>query len=221
MRLGSGLVFVCCSIVTAVLLNPVTASAQSSSTIGIQGGVNIANVAFTDAAFASSDSDLVPDFKSRTRGIFGGFVAFDFNPNVGLQVDGLYTQKGTKYSFVEENGRSVKFEAGVDYLEFPILIRGNVRASNVVTFRAFGGPSFGFKVSDDAKITVNGEERDDDFTEFKSYDAGLVVGGAVQFGTSFVDFRYNWGLVKINSGEHDADELKTRTFSVMVGFAIK
>ena len=202
-------------LLTALILVPVQASAQATTSFGIQGGLNIANFAQTSG---NPDSNL-GDFKSRNLGVFGFVVARDFNPNVGLQVDVLYSQKGTTFdissSFIEE---AAKYETRVDYIEVPILMRANVPSSSGVTFRVFGGPAFGFKVSDESFLTEVGI-KDDDGTEFKSTDVSLVVGGALQFGQTFVDLRYSWGLVNILDAEEP--EWKTRTFGIMLGFLFR
>ena len=201
----------------AILFSATPASAQAT-TFGVQGGINIANVSFTPE---DSTDPFNPEFKSRTRAVFGGFVARDFNAKAGLQIDFLYSQKGSKFDFTEADGTDVAFEAGIDYIEIPVLIRANIPGSGSVKARVFGGPSFAFKVKDDITATVDGfEVPDAEVAEFKSTDFGLVIGGAVQFGQVFVDVRYNWGLVNILEDAF-GDDLKTRTFGIMVGFQFK
>jgi len=196
-----------------VALTPGQSLAQARTTFGIEGGINVANIDFT----ASDTADSVPSFDSRTRGVGGFFVAVDFNRHAGLQIEALYSQKGTKTSFSDSEG-SFEVEASLDYIEIPVLFRANMPASDAVTFRVFGGPAFGIKVKDDLKLTVDGEDASDqDDTQFKSYDLSLVVGAAVQFGPFFVDGRYSWGMIDVLDG--DPDEIKGRTFSFMVGFA--
>lgn len=201
----------------AVLVTSTHAFAQGT-TVGVQGGINVANVSFTPE---DSNDPFNPDFKSRTRAVFGGFVARDFNSKAGLQIDFLYTQKGSKFDFTEDDGTDIAFEAGIDYIEIPVLIRANIPGSGSVKARVFAGPSFAFKVTDDINATADGFTiPDEEVAEFKSTDFGLVIGGAVQFGQVFVDVRYNWGLVNILDDAF-GDDLKTRTFGIMVGFQFK
>ena len=205
-------VFVLC----AILIAPATAFAQGA-TFGVEGGINVANVSFS----AGDSSEPTPDFKSKTRGVFGIFMARDFNPKAGLQVDVLYSQKGTKAT-VTDGVNKFTFEASVDYIEIPVLIRGNIGGSGSMRVRVFAGPSFGFKVAHDTETTFNGvvvpDEEDEEFT---NYDIGFVIGGAVQFGKAFVDVRYNWGFVNVATDDGSGDEVKTRTLGVMVGFRFK
>jgi len=218
-RFRSG-VIVIFFVLSAMLLTAVPGFAQTATQFGVQGGVNVAN-----ADFKGSDPEFNPDFKSRTRGVFGAFVAWDFKPNLGLQIDALYSQKGTKFNTQEVfEGIPVDFafEASLDYLEFPILLRTTFPSTGNVRARIFGGPSFAFKVSDEVTFTANGVSfEDEELPEFKSNDFGFVIGGAVEFGKIFFDVRYNWGLIDINDTEDDSDEVKTRTFGFMVGFRFK
>ena len=186
----------------------------------MQGGLNLANIDFKSAP---DEPEFNPDFKNRNRAVFGGFVAWDFNPTLGLQIDALSSQKGGKFNFVEQDGADIRFQVGVDYLEFPVLVRTSFPASGPVRVRAFAGPSFGFKVSDEATITVDGVVQPNDPDEdpiFKGTDFGFVFGGAVEFGPVFVDLRYNWGLININNTPDDLAKVKTRAFGFMVGFRI-
>jgi hypothetical protein len=203
----------------ALLVTSTSAFAQATTTFGVQGGINIDNVSFS----GGDPDEMTPDFTSKTRGVFGAFVARDFNAKAGLQIDALYSQKGTKATITDGIDTFV-FEATVDYIEVPVLIRANIPGSGSVKARVFGGPSFAFKVTDSSTTTFNGVEQDEDEAdapEFKGNDFGFVIGGAVQFGQFFVDARYNWGLVNIIKDATDNEEAKTRTFGIMVGFQFK
>jgi len=199
------------AMLVALVLLPVRAAAQTTTTFGVEGGVALANVDFSSDMFSVS-------FDNRLGGMGGFQIAWDFNRSVGLQVDALYIQKGTKSSeaFFDELG---ELEIRVDYVEVPVLVRGNFHASDVVTIRIFGGPSFAFKVNDEQSF--GGEKlTGDDKLDLKAYDMGLSVGGAVQFGNFFVDGRYTFGLVDIDDDPDDDGlvTIKTRTATFMVGF---
>ena len=223
MLLSYRLSALCALILTALLLAPAPASAQTATQFGVQGGINIANVDFK----TDEPDEFNPDFKSRTLGVFGAFVAWDFKPNFGMQIDALYSQKGTKFTESFTDGVETftfDFEARVDYLEFPVLFRANVPASDAVRFRVFSGPAFGFKVSDDVKQLFNGQPDNEDTPEFKGQDVSWVAGGAVEFGQVFFDVRYSWGLMNILKDDAESsenEEVKTRTLGFMVGFRIK
>ena len=220
-RLRSGFVLLFAFVLVALLLAPTPASAQTATQFGVQGGINVANVDFKPSA---DEAEFNPDFKSRTLGVFGAFVAWDFNPNFGMQIDALYSQKGTKFDQSFTDGVETftfNFEARVDYLEFPVLFRANVPASDAVRFRVFTGPAFGFKVGDDVKQTFNGEPDTEDEPEFKGSDVSWVAGGAIEFGKVFFDVRYSWGMMNVLKNPDGDEEVKTRTLGFMVGFRLK
>jgi len=194
----------------AFTMIPAPAAAQSAA-FGIEGGVAVSNIDFSADMFSVS-------FDNRVGGVGGFLVAVDFNRSVGLQIDALYLQGGTKSSdplFADFGNLEVR----VDYLEVPVLVRGNFHASDAVTIRVLGGPAFGFKLND--KQTFGGEELgSEDALILKSYDIGLAFGGAVQFGKFFIDGRYMFGLINIDDDPEDSDlvEIKTRAFTFMIGF---
>ena len=199
----------------AIFFTSSPAFAQVSA--GVQGGINIANVSFDDG----SDEDLSPNFKSKTRGVFGGFVARDFNAKAGLQIDFLYSQKGTKASFTDGID-TFETDITADYIEIPVLIRANIPGSGNVKARVFGGPAFAFKVTDDSVSKFNGVEvPDEESNDFNTTDVGIVIGGAVQFGKVFVDVRYNWGLVNVIKDPDGNESAKNRVFGIMVGYQFK
>ncbi len=200
----------CVGMMTALIVLPAPAAAQTA-TFGVEGGVAVSNVDFSSDIFSVS-------FDNRLGGVGGFVIATDFNRSVGLQIDVLYLQGGTKSSdalFADVGELDVR----VDYLEVPVLVRGNFHASDTVTIRLLGGPAFGFKLND--KQTFAGEDLSgEDALTLKSYDIGLAFGGAVQFGKFFVDGRYMFGLVNIDDDPDDEGfvEIKTRAFTFMIGF---
>jgi len=193
------------------------ALAQVRPDVGVQGGGSIANVSFT-----TSDTDFAPDFKTRTRGVGGLYTGWDFRPNVGLQVDVLYSQRGAKLNFsFDDQGETTNADitVGLDYIEIPMLVRANAPMSDAGTFRVFGGPSLGFKVRDNFKQIVNGMDlSDEDVPVWSYYDFSVVAGAVVQVGKVFFDARYSWGLVDVLV--EDADRVKGRTFAAMFGVVL-
>lgn len=202
------------AVAAAFLSTSSLASAQGMS-VGIQGGVNFSNVDF-------KANTLTFSFDRRTGGVGGLFFADDFNKNMGLQVDVLFSQKGTKATMPFEPGA---LEIRVDYLEIPVLLRVNVpNANGSVVFRVFGGPSFAAKLRD--QQLFDGDELPaDEKADLKSYDIGFTVGGALELGKRFVvDGRYTFGLVNIDDDPEDLAEdvsIKSKTFTVMVGLRFK
>lgn len=194
----------------ALVLVPAPAAAQGT-TAGVQGGISLANLKLSGAGATITLSN-------RLGGVVGFFVAHDFNQGFGLQFEANYIQKGTKST---DTGGAGTLDFRVDYLEIPVLLRANLKASDKVTVRLFGGPAFAVKLTD--KQSIGGETLPDgEDLQFKSYDVGLTVGGAVEFGKVFLDGRYTWGLIDIeDAADQGQVTVKNKAFTFMVGFRFK
>jgi hypothetical protein len=189
---------------------PVLASAQEIS-YGIKGGFNTANL-----KVSFDDVDVTGD--RRTGLLLGAFVARDFNPNVGIQVEGLFTQKGSEFA-AETNLFDDDASLKLNYIEFPVLARVNVPAA-ATTVRLLAGPTFGFKVSQ--SVDVGNVELDADEVPLKSFDLGFALGGAVEIRQFVIDARYTWGLTDINDGEEPEEPtVKNNAFSLSFGWRFK
>jgi hypothetical protein len=196
-------------LVAALSLAPAPVAAQGT-TAGVQGGISFANL-----KLSASSATITLD--NRLGGVVGFFVAHDFNKGFGLQFEANYIQKGTKST---DTGGEGKLDIRVDYLEIPVLARVNLKASNTVTVRLFGGPAFAAKLTD--KQTLAGVDLDEDSLQFKSYDVGLTIGGAVEFGKVFLDGRYTWGLIDVEDAADQGEAtVKNKAFTFMVGFRFK
>jgi hypothetical protein len=203
------------TVLGAALLVPVRASGQNL-TAGVKAGVNFANVDIT-----ASDVTVTPE--QRVGFIGGVFVGLDINDKGGLIVEALFSQRGTRAKFTED-GVTVTDSFDVDYIEFPVLGRVTLKASDAVRVHLFAGPSFAFKVNDSEKVELNGVDVTAMFprTELKSFDTGLTFGGTLDIRRVLIDVRYTYGLTNIDDTPGDDDiEVKNRTFSVMAGFRFK
>jgi hypothetical protein len=186
----------------------VPAAAQEPVTFGIKGGLNI-----TSANVEAVGFDISPD--SRAGLVAGLFVHYPIREQVGLQIEGLYSQKGAK---VDDLGIDVDLR--LDYVEIPVLGRFGLRASEDAIVHIVAGPAFAFKVHDSLDV---GDFFGFDEIDIKPYDVGLSVGGGVTFRNIVVDARYTHGLVNINDEDllDDFLEVKNRAFSVTVGWQIR
>ena len=175
----------------AVLLIPAHASAQGV-TIGIKGGLSNSNVSLK---FAPGEEEGLPSPDAVNGLIIGGWVGRDFNPKVGMLVEFLYDQAGTKFGFTEDDGTRFEQKINVDYVQVPVLARMNFKTSDTAVMHIFGGPTFGFKARQSQKLTVNGVEVQDDSEEasLKSNDVGLTIGAGFDIKQFVIDARYTWG----------------------------
>ncbi len=206
-----------CAVIAALILIPSAAQAQAQPvTAGIKGGLSISNIDF-------SAEGLTATFNKRYGVIAGAFVGRDFRENFGIQIEGLFVQKGTKSNDLvfDEGDDPVELDFLINYLEIPVLAQVTLKASDNASVRLFGGPAFAFKLSQTEKI--DGEKApSEDESALKAYDMGLTVGAGCQVRKVGVEFRYTYGFVNINN-EDDADVLKVknRSFGVLVTIQVK
>jgi hypothetical protein len=200
------------------VIGPSPASAQPTG--GVLGGINMTNIDF-------SATDISLHFDQRIGASGGAFFRYDFREGFGLQVEGLFSQKGTKTSALdfEGDGGLDEFDILINYIEVPILAHVGVKAGTNTMVRLFGGPAFAFRLGD--RQELNDVELDDaDDFDIKSSDVGITIGGGLDINRFLVDLRYTFGLRNISddTGEEGAPEnldIKNRTFSVMVGFRFR
>ena len=210
---------ICFRVATALLLLAVAGPSPASAQVtgGVMGGVNLANIDF-------SATNVSLNFDQRIGVIGGGFLRYDFRDNFGLQVEGLFSQKGTKTNELNADGVGEldEFKALINYIEIPILAHVGVKTGTATIVRFFGGPAFAFKVSD--RQEVNGAEvPSEEELDIKSSDVGITFGGGLDINRFIVDLRYTFGLRDINGEVEGLDNLKVknRTFSVMFGYRFR
>jgi hypothetical protein len=100
----------------------------------------------------------------------------------------------------------------IDYLQVPILLRFNIgtNSKNGFAIYGIGGPAFEFKIADE----INGVTIDD---AFEGTDVGFVVGAGMEITRLILEGRYEWGFLRINKAFADVEEIKTRSFTILVG----
>ena len=210
------------SITLALVLLTTVVSAKGLTGKGIKLGLNLAN-------FGGSDADFMDGKKMRMGLAFGGFITYSFSDMWAFQPELLYTMKGAKY---ESSGTiagiawSDKSTIKVDYLEIPVLLKLMIPSQSAFKPSIFAGPALGIKMS--AKIhdvlTVGGDETktDEDITDAKSTDFGLVFGAGFGYevgkGAITFDARYDLGLSTIDNSS-SAGDIKNNVISFFVGYS--
>lgn len=191
----------------AAIMLPSVAAAQAvyPTTFGLKAGVNSSTL--------SSDDDLL-DVGSRWGAVAGGFVGRNITDNLGIQLEGLFSQRGAndKTSGLDNSIR-------LTYLDVPLTARVGSTTGNNMHFHAFTGPQLGIKLSAKAKDDFLGTEIDLD-DEVKSWDFGWTVGAGVEMNRVSLDARYTLGLTNIDNSDSDAS-LKNRTFTVLLGYRFR
>lgn len=157
--------------------------------LGIIGGVNIANVKFDPKQATEPDSKT---------GILAGAIAeFGISKNFAIMPAVEYIMKGYKVKSGTQTG-----EVKLDYIEIPLLFKARFPGKTVTPYIAVG-PTLGLRMSAKVKNDSTGSETDikDDV---KSSDFGLFFGAGSDFKIAkktslFLQAGYSLGLSDINN----------------------
>jgi opacity protein-like surface antigen len=188
----------------AAFILPSVAAAQTPypTTFGLKAGVNSSTL--------SSDDDLL-DVGSRWGAVAGGFVGRNISENLGIQLEGLFSQRGAN-----DKSRGGDTSLRLTYLDLPLTARFGSTTANNMHFHAFTGPQLGIKLSAKAKDDFLDTEIDLD-DDVKSWDFGWTVGAGVEMNRVSLDARYTLGLTNIDNFDANSST-KNRTFTVLLGY---
>jgi hypothetical protein len=196
-----------------VVFAAAAAEGQTVVTGGAKGGI-------TFATLPSFAGEAEVDTGYRPGVLAGGFLAVEFAGAYAFQPEFLYAMKGVH---IHPTGETVKGSVDLSYLEIPLLFRFSPRTKGRVGFDLFAGPAVAFRLGADATVG-DGEDSETQSLkdEIKGTDVGLVVGGGVHIGKVSIEARWTEGLVNIVSDPLDgAQDMKNRTFSVLVGYKFR
>lgn len=157
----------------------------SAQTVGIKGGINFANMSFSNDGFGVSPKSIVGFH-------FGPVVDFQLQENLRLNTGLLYSLKGFKMEVEGESG-TMKF----NYLEIPINFAYKFPVSETSNFFIQAGPYFGYALS--GKEEGGGESNDIEFgkDQWKRLDLGLGFGAGLEFGSIITSLNYQLGLANL------------------------
>lgn len=145
----------------------------------------------------------------------GGFVEIDFNKNIGIQPELLFSQTNTKvasgFKDIYENidNALVGDKVKLSYLSIPVLLR--INAGELLTFHA--GPQFSILMNSNETLLDNGKDA------FKKGDLAAVVGAQVNLKAFRIYGRYNIGLSDINDIDNQ-DKWKNQQIQLGIGIKI-
>lgn len=215
-------------------------AAMSQVRVGVKGGLNLANI--------SVDNDGSVDNKKTLPAFHVGVLAdmpliknvLSFQPGVFYSSKGSKLESGSKGTPTVTNPYS-KYTTNPQYIEVPLNFVGKIPLSEDCRLFAGIGPYFAFGVAGKNKYEFNNGvvnttgksdiEWDDDtpfnnddpnqgWNKYRRFDWGgnLMVGAEIS--NFLVSAQYGLGFNKINSGEENTSDNKSknRVFSVSVGF---
>lgn len=185
--------------------------AAQSPKIGVLGGITSSNVTVDGENVSFS-------LESRTAITAGLSLQFPLSPMLDLEVDALYTSKGTKIS---DGGDSAELK--LSYIDVPVLLRYNLGTAEAKPFLLAGG-SVGIKASCSIGATSGSVSASSDCIDVvqddqKSVDLGLTFGGGVAFNRFSIQARYTLGLTDIFDDDDDSVTSKNTTLFLLAGFS--
>jgi opacity protein-like surface antigen len=186
--------------IAVMVFVPAAAKAQSPMSFGVKAGINMANV--------SSDVEEA-ELKRKTGFVAGLFATKEMNPNVGLQIEALYSMRGAKTDGPDET------KINLNYIDVPVMARLGSQTTGGTKYYVITGPQLSLKVKGEVEFDGVAVDLEDDL---KSTDFGWVIGAGVDMNRLTFDVRYTLGLTDIDTTD---ESVKNRTFSVMVGYRIK
>jgi len=206
---------------TAVCLVPQAGAA----TIGLKGGLNIANM-----AIKTTSTDL-PDFKNQTGLVGGIYVNFKLGP-VSIQPEVLYSRRGLSYEEFSDETVDVTGRMLTDYIEVPVLVKYSFLAGPAKPFIC-AGPSVAMLLKAQQGYDVDvltGDEPDyRSYYEVTDYFKKTAIAGVFGAGVDIklpkvilsLEGRYHLGLTDIGEPEFMAESeitsVKHKGFSILVG----
>jgi hypothetical protein len=194
---------------------------RKAVTFGVKGGVTVSTI--SGAGDAELPEGVVSSTSSRTGFIAGGSLLVAFTGALGIQTEVLYTQKGATSALTMTSGgatAAVNATVRLSYIEVPVLFRYTAGQPGKARPFVYAGPSVAFKVGAHGSGTASGggmsQSLDEDLSdEINGVDAGIAIGGGVEFGRLTVDARFTEGLVNVFKVANGG--FKNRTFVVMAG----
>lgn len=167
--------------INIVGFNAVKAQGVSS---GIKGGLTLSNLYI--------DEDNLDEENARIGFNVGIYSQMMFSEIVGMQVELLYTTKGTEATYTGVLNQTIDFRLA--YIDLPVLLV--LRPAEM--FEIHAGPYIGYLIQSEVDFTgtIDGIT-DIDRDHFNSFDYGVAAGIAFNFQSVKIGFRYNLGLQEL------------------------
>lgn len=208
-----------------------TSFAQVS--IGLRGGLNLANIYTTNGL-----DNLTSDFKYISGPTIAGVLEYSVNDNFALQTELAYTRKGFQTNVgTDINLFNVPLPVGVtaesrfSYLELPVLAK--VKFGNeIVKGYVMAGPSVGYATNGRLitranallEFKISDTDLNLDAINYERFEVGATVGAGVAFNTPvgqlFADARYNRGFTELYNIPIVEEKIRNQGLAFNVGFLV-
>ncbi len=161
---------------------------------------------------------------------FGATLGYNFTDHIGIQVEGIYSAIGQKYTEVD-----VERKVNLKYVNVPLLLSINTGKSKVVNFNLVGGPQIGISVGSNIFTSKDGPNNSNAVLSVKNGDLGVAYGAGLDFGVNSartmrigLGFRGVQGLFDISDnnatlstdGYYLLDRSKVKTYAAYAGLSL-
>jgi len=166
---------------------------------------------FYSMDFNNSNGEVIEGSVTMAHG-FGGMLAINFSPHIGIQGEIDYYNASQSYK-----DQNVSNDVEIKYLDIPVMLSLNTNKTARVNLNAVVGPQFGINVGSD--ISSSGSTGTATaVVEAKKGDIGAAFGAGVEFALNQnhnirldLGYRGFYGFVKMDAEQTDSD-----TYNVMV-----
>ncbi len=196
------------------------AAAQSNTSLGIKGGLNVTNI--TSDSQTNSDNNFGLDDPSTKLSFHAGLAGdIKFAEIFGLGLEALYSRQGTKTEGNTGLAGDFSNDFKLDYITIPLL--GKLYLGDSFNIHAGLQPGFIINAKQELESELLGKSTTD-LTEsdaIKNFDLSIPIGIGVNTNTGFFsDLRYNLGTTAVFNGENDDSDYssKNRALQVSLGF---
>jgi hypothetical protein len=164
---------------------------------------------FYSLDFNTENGDVIKGSATLSHG-FGGMLALNFSPHVGVQGEVDYYMATQKYK-----DQSVSNEVNIKYLDIPLMLSLSTNKTARVNLNAVVGPQFGINIGSDLKSSGSTSTA---YVAAKKGDIGAAFGAGLEFALNDahnirldLGYRGFYGFVKM-----DADKTGSDTYNVVV-----
>ncbi len=204
-------------------------SSLSAQSFAVKGGLNLANISYSDGGQIIEDVAMDTDTDIRTTFHLGATVDFPIGNVLSFQTGLIYQNRGTQQEFSETvdgiTGTS-KTTLQIAYLDIPLTLKANFDLGSLSAY-VYGGGYVGVGLSGQAEIEVDAgglsfsDSFDLEFGEDEALnrlDYGALVGAGLEFNSMFVEVSYGLGLANLIPDPIDDESSKNRLISLSLGY---
>jgi len=196
-----------------------TAHAQTFGA-GVRIGVNISSLPGAGQVVDPIVKQPSTETSSKAGVLVGGFVTIPIMDRLAFEPELQFVTKGVKLT---EAGNAGTATVNLRYLEFPMLLRYTRPLDDPMKIYGILGPTFAVKAGTSAHVDAPNQTSDVDVDPaIRTFDAGLALGGGLEYDRYFVEARYTVGLTDVAADAFThQDSIKNRSFLISGGIRFK